>query len=126
MSEPHLVFVVDDDEDIREGLMDFLGENGYESVGAADGREALDLLGAGSQRPCVIILDLMMPVMDGRAFREELLRRPDLSAIPVLVISACKDGGDATKDIDATMYLPKPLDLNALLDAVSVHCPLLA
>jgi len=119
---PHQIFVVDDDEDIREGLMDFLEDNGYEPVGAADGREALRLLGTAAQRPCVIILDLMMPVMDGRSFREAQLRDPALSDIPVIVISAYKDGEDTARQINATTYLPKPLDLDALLGLVKTHC----
>jgi CheY-like chemotaxis protein len=119
---PHQIFVVDDDEDIREGLMDFLEDHGYDPVGAADGREALQLLGTSGSRPCIIILDLMMPVMDGRSFREAQLQDPNLSEIPVVVISAYKDGDDTARQINALTYLPKPLDLNALLAVVKAHC----
>ena len=122
MNLPHQIFVVDDDEDIREGLMDFLEDHGYAPVGAADGREALQLLGTAQQRPCVIILDLMMPVMDGQSFREAQLKDPALSDIPVIVISAYKDGEDTARQIHATTYLPKPLDLDALLGIVQSHC----
>ena len=122
MTTPRQIFVVDDDEDIREGLMDFLQDHGYEPVGAADGRQALDLLGSSASPPCVIILDLMMPVMDGRSFREAMLRDPALSGIPVVVISAYNDGADTAKQIDALTYLPKPLDLDALLKVVHSQC----
>jgi CheY-like chemotaxis protein len=122
VSPPRRIFVVDDDEDIREGLMDFLEDNGYEPVGAADGREALQLLGTAEPPPCVIILDLMMPVMDGQSFREAQLQDPALSHIPVIVISAYKDGEEAARQIHATTYLPKPLDLDALLGIVKAHC----
>ena len=122
MNPLHQIFVVDDDEDIREGLMDFLEDHGYEPIGAADGKEALQLLGAAAQPPCVIILDLMMPVMDGRSFREAQLQDPQLSGIPVIVISAYKDGEDTARQISVADYLPKPLDLNALLEVVQSHC----
>jgi CheY-like chemotaxis protein len=122
MMASHQIFVVDDDEDIREGLMDFLEDHGYQPIGAADGRQALDLLGASPERPCIIILDLMMPVMDGRSFREAMLQDPELSAIPVVVISAYNDGADTAKQIRALTYLPKPLDLDALLAIVHSQC----
>ncbi len=69
---------------IRESIVEFLDDNGYEAVGASDGREALQKLGASSDAPpCLILLDLMMPVMDGRTFRERQLQLPELAAIPV-------------------------------------------
>jgi CheY-like chemotaxis protein len=122
VTAPRQIFVVDDDDDIRESLMDFLQDQGYAPIGAADGKEALDLLGASAEPPCVIILDLMMPVMDGRSFREAMLRDPALSGIPVVVISAYNDGADTAKQINALTYLPKPLDLDALLEIVHSQC----
>src|SRR5881392_3915466 len=91
MEEAGPVLVVEDDEDIRDSLVEFLGDEGYEARGAGNGREALSLLAAIAPPPCLIILDLMMPVMDGRTFREEQLRRPDVADIPVIVISAYRD-----------------------------------
>lgn len=117
----HRVLVVDDDEDIRESLIDFLGDHGYEAVGAVDGRDALTKLGAAPQ-PCVIILDLMMPIMDGKAFREEQLRTPALSQIPVIVISAHRRGDKAVQGLDVIDHLPKPLDLQVLLDTLQARC----
>jgi CheY-like chemotaxis protein len=118
----HQVLVVEDDEEIRESLLDFLEEHGYQAVGAVHGRDALDKLGGPDLRPCLIVLDLMMPVMDGGTFRNEQLRDPKLSGIPVVVISAYKDV-DARAEGLGTVHLKKPLDLRELLKTVQEHCP---
>ena len=117
----HRVLVVEDDPTIREVLVEVLGEHGYSAVGASNGREALDTLAASSDRPCVILLDLMMPVMDGRSFREQQLQSPDLSDIPVIVISAHLDH-TATNDLNAAAYLRKPVKLAEVLRSVRTYC----
>jgi DNA-binding response OmpR family regulator len=123
MMRSHPILVVEDDEDIRESLMDFLQEHGYEAIGAIHGQEALDKLGEPSQRPCVIILDIMMPVMDGLAFREAQLRNPLLSTIPVIVISAYHDVEETARTLKADTHMAKPLNLRSLLAAVQGYCP---
>ena len=117
----HRVLVVEDDPTIREVLVEVLGEHGYSAVGASNGREALDTLAASSDRPCVILLDLMMPVMDGPSFREQQLQSPDLSDIPVIVISAHLDH-TATNDLNAAAYLRKPVKLAEVLRSVRTYC----
>ena len=117
----HRVLVVEDDPTIREVLVEVLGEHGYDAVGASNGREALDTLAASSDRPCVILLDLMMPVMDGRSFREQQLQSPDLSGIPVIVISAHLDHTVAN-DLNAAAYLRKPVKLAEVLRSVRTYC----
>lgn len=117
----HRVLVIEDDPTIREVLVEVLGEHGYEAMGASNGREALDALASTSDRPCVILLDLMMPVMDGRSFREEQLQCPDLSDIPVIVISAHLDHAAAT-DLNAAAYLRKPVRLADVLRSVKNYC----
>jgi CheY-like chemotaxis protein len=117
----HRVLVVEDDPTIREVLVEVLGEHGYDAIGACNGREALDALAASSDRPCVILLDLMMPVMDGRSFREQQLRIPDLSDIPVIVISAHLDHTVAS-DLHAAAYLRKPVKLAEVLRSVRTYC----
>jgi len=121
--QTHQVLIVDDDEDIRESLVDFLEDHGYEAVGAVHGRDALDKLLSHALEPCVIILDLMMPVMDGKEFREEQLGDPGISNIPVVVISAYKDVAENAKSLNVTSHLAKPLDLSTLLLAVQKYCP---
>ena len=93
------MLVVDDDDDIRESLMDFLEEHGFEPLGARDGLDAFDKLGTADPQPCLIILDLMMPKMDGRTFRHKQLERASLAEIPVVVISAYRDVEQNARDL---------------------------
>jgi CheY-like chemotaxis protein len=118
MSDP-MVMVVEDDLDTREMLCRFLELEGYRVVGASNGRQALDRLAGGTQA-CVIVLDLMMPVMDGWQFRREQIRDTQLSRIPVIVVSAA--GRDRVERIDANEVLSKPVDLDELLACVSQYC----
>jgi CheY-like chemotaxis protein len=121
-SGTHQVLVVEDDDDIRETLVEFLEDHGYGAVGAPHGLDALEKLTHAALRPCVIILDLMMPVMDGMAFREELLRIPELSGIPVVVVSAYRDVQERAATLCAQHHLRKPLDLQEFLKIVKEHC----
>ena len=123
MSHPHRhVMVVEDDETIRDSLIEYLADKGYQTKGAADGKQALDELAADPVAPCLIVLDLMMPVMDGWAFRAEQMRDPQLAQIPVVVISAVRDVAKQTKDLGLIGCLKKPIDLKQLLTIVSEHC----
>ena len=121
MIDRHRVLVIEDDPMIRDVLVEVLADHGYEAVGAANGREALDTLATSDDRPCVILLDLMMPVMDGHSFRQEQLQSPELSDIPVVVISAFVDQ-TATDELHADDYLKKPVRLHEVLGAVRRHC----
>src|SRR5438045_706727 len=77
-SEPHRVLIIDDDFGIRESLAELLAEEGYLPAAAANGRDALAKLDEDGPWPCLIVLDLMMPVMNGESFRELQLRIPAL------------------------------------------------
>lgn len=109
--EGHLVLAVDDDESVRLTLCEFLGDEGYAPLAAADGFQALDLLtGTDSPQPSLIILDLGMPNMDGWQFRQALQRHPELGRIPIIVVT-----GDRRTNFDgAAAVLQKPLDLDLL------------
>jgi CheY-like chemotaxis protein len=126
MSITHRVLVVDDEEMIRESLVEILADSGYEPVPAVDGRDALAKLKAGDPRPCVILLDLMMPGMDGWSFREQQREDPELAPIPVIVLSAHPDLAANARDLDVADYLAKPLRVATLLERVRHHCPLAA
>ncbi len=114
------ILVVDDDADIRDLLAQLLSDEGYEVITAADGREALARL-RQLPRPCVILLDLMMPVMNGPQFYAEQQRDPTLATIPVVVISA--DGNVQAKAASfGGQYLCKPVRLEQVLDTVARNC----
>lgn len=116
------VMVVDDDEDLRETLTEVLHDNAYQVVGAANGKEALDFLQGTARRPCVILLDLMMPIMDGKTFRVELMKEPRLSDIPVVVLSAHANLDEVLADIEVQAKLRKPVEIEPLLALVDRHC----
>jgi CheY-like chemotaxis protein len=106
------VLVVDDDEDIRESLADALRECGYEVAVAINGRDALGKLRDGI-RPAIILLDLMMPVMDGWQFRAEQAEDATLADIPVIIISAA--GANPGVPEGTCAYLRKPFNLKDLV-----------
>jgi CheY-like chemotaxis protein len=118
----HRVLVVDDDADIRETVIEVLEEHGHAAIGAANGNEALAHLRANADQPCLILLDLMMPVMDGRTFREEQLKDPALSPIPVVVISAFRDVVDTASQMNVAGHVKKPISLDDLVSLVDRYC----
>jgi CheY-like chemotaxis protein len=108
------VLVVDDDASIRELLSTALEEDGYEVVPAVNGQDALAV--CERWRPDVIILDLMMPVMDGWTFAKRLRERDE---IPIVVLSAATDLARHAKTIGAAAVVGKPFDLDQLLPKVA-------
>jgi DNA-binding response OmpR family regulator len=109
------VLVVEDERDIREAVEAVLVDEGYEVVGACDGADALQKLHAC--HPGLVLLDLMMPRMDGWQFRAAQQRDPEVSGIPVVVLSAL----GYVPELDAADYLPKPFDLERLVTCVRRH-----
>ena len=116
------ILVVEDDELIRESLVEVLGDSGYEAIGAADGREALECLAKLPEPPCLIVLDLMMPVMDGREFRRIQREDPRHKDVPVVVISAFRDLDEIAKELAPIGHFKKPIKLRDLLHIVQIHC----
>jgi two-component system response regulator MprA len=114
------VLVVEDDRDSRELLGEVLALSGYRPLLAADGLEALRVL--ARERPCVILLDLMMPRMDGCAFREAQLAIDALRTIPVVVVSADPNAERKARDIEAAACLGKPVDPDDVLALVQQYC----
>ena len=113
------VLVVDDDADVREMLELFLTHSGFEIRSAANGAQALERM--REKRPCVVLLDLMMPVMTGWQFRERQLEDPALASVPVVVITAAYDH----KSVGRQLGLPclsKPVDLEELVTIVHQAC----
>ena len=113
------VLIVEDDADAREILQVMLELNGMKVSAAGTAREGIAL--ARQSKPCVILLDLMLPDVDGETFRRQQLRDPQVSDIPVIVVSAHPDARAIAKDMDADC-VRKPVDFKVLLSRVEIAC----
>lgn len=118
-SRSKTVLIVEDDPDIREVLEEMIDAGGHAVVTATNGAEGLAAL-AQVDPPALVLLDLMMPVMDGWQFRQAQIRDAALADIPVIVVSAA--GRDRLEKIHADAYLSKPVDLDELLGCVTQFC----
>ena len=113
------VLIVEDDADLREMMAQLLSLEGFHAATVANGREALDYLHNG-ETPDLILLDLMMPVMDGWEFRRHQQADPTLAGVPVIVLSALDQS--RTAEVSAQAFLKKPLDFDRLLELVRSYC----
>ena len=116
------VLLVDDDFGIVEAIRDLLQDEGYEVSVAMNGREALDEIRL-EKPPCVILLDLMMPVMNGWEFREEQLRDRRLARIPTLIVTADRTAQARSEELRPAELLSKPVKPERLLELIEKHCP---
>jgi two-component system chemotaxis response regulator CheY len=114
------ILVADDDVDIRDATRLVLEHNGYLVVAASNGEEALRLLQDGPVD--LILLDMMMPVMDGWGFRNSQPEGPAFVNIPVVVLTGDGRASAKAEAIGAAGYLRKPVDLDVLLTVVARHC----
>jgi CheY-like chemotaxis protein len=113
MTSSGKVMIVDDDPDIREGIAEALAHFGYRVITAESGRIALDLLASGAP-PAVVLLDLMMPDMDGWEVLRRIEQNPSLANMPVVILSAM----DRSRVPPSAVHLRKPFDLEQLLAVV--------
>jgi CheY-like chemotaxis protein len=111
---------VDDHDDVRDGLAFLVRTEGYAVETARDGRDALQKM--RDAKPCLILLDLMMPDMSGEEFRGEQLADEELRDIPVVVISAAEDVRKVSERIGAVAWAAKPVDMRTLAALVSKYC----
>jgi CheY-like chemotaxis protein len=111
-----LVLVVDDDRSVRESLSKLLDAAGYSVLEVENGQKALEVLEKAAHFPCLILLDLAMPVMDGRGFLKLRAKDPMLRQIPVVVVSGNPPSGEPLNGIDA--YLQKPVRFDRLIAIV--------
>lgn len=116
------ILIIDDDPAIREMLMDTLDDEGFVTAVAGDGDEALAYLKQNAERPCLILLDLMMPRMDGWQFLQERKAFPELATIPVVILSARPDGAEQAHKLCVTGYIPKPIDHAQLVVSAQRYC----
>jgi len=116
------ILIVDDDAGIRQLLLLFLQHKGYTATTVANGREALDQLQPDQPLPLLILLDLMMPIMDGASFRQAQQADPRIAAIPVVVLSAAENIQAQAPLLTADAYVPKPIEFDNLLQLVEQYC----
>jgi CheY-like chemotaxis protein len=120
MQQPNnKILLIEDDVDIRQALAEVLEFEGYRVAQASHGLEALKLLRAdASDLPALILLDLMMPVMNGWEFRAEQLKDPQISDIPVIVLTAYPSDHRRGSSLDSVAALSKPIDTSLLLHTI--------
>ena len=119
MNSTKHILIIEDDKDILEVLKDLLESEGYQVSTAENGQEAMDLLEKIPSLPGLILVDLMMPIMDGFQFREKQKNHPRVKNIPVVVMSADGHIEQKRERIGVTVFLKKPLDLDFVLIAIS-------
>lgn len=112
------VFVVEDDPDIRESLVEVLRAGGYQTESAGTSREALSKMRTLDPKPCLILLDLRLPGEDGFQFRKAQVLEPRLADIPVLLLSADVHLREKRDLMGAVGHLKKPVDIDELLSSV--------
>ena len=117
----HRVLVIDDDRGLRDAIEVLLQLEGYGVATAGEGQQALDRLRDGLD-PCVILLDVMMPVKDGWQFRREQVQDPNLARIPVILCSGSEDTDEHARALGLTHRLRKPVGYEELLALVAHYC----
>jgi CheY-like chemotaxis protein len=108
---------VDDDAEIRQALAELLEDEEYKVLLASNGKEALELIGSGG-RPDVILLDVMMPVMDGWHFLSARLRHPELIEVPIIIISAGQEAEREARKVGVFEVARKPLHVDDLIQRI--------
>jgi CheY-like chemotaxis protein len=118
---PATVLLIDDNDDAREAVAFLIEKDGIRVVQARNGREALRQLDAGLS-PTLILLDLLMPQLDGWAFRGEQRKLPGAADIPLVIYSGSPTVADDATELGAAGWLQKPLDFDRLLELVRRLC----
>jgi CheY-like chemotaxis protein len=115
------ILVIDDDQDLREAITTALTDEGYQATAVGSAREALVRL-REDVAPSLILLDMMMPGMDGWQFRLELQREPATAKIPIVILSGHQNVRDAALALGAADYLRKPVRIESLLEVAGRYC----
>ena len=115
-----MILVVDDETAIAEVIGSVLEDEGYSVATATDGEEALEILRERASPPCLAILDLMMPGMNGWELRRAMLADPELSAVPVVILSAYTAGDMA--GLRSVAVVQKPFQLDQIVELAALHC----
>lgn len=115
-----VVLVVEDEDQARDFLTEILTFEGFKTLGFPNGAEALTYLETAATKPSVIVLDILMPVMNGRQLRAEMLKRKELAEIPVIIVTAL-DPSEA-RDLKPVRVIQKPINVDLLVKAVRAAC----
>lgn len=115
------IMIVEDDAGIRDALVDTLEDEGYRVTAAANGVDAFRHL-QHNPRPCLILLDLMMPVMTGWEFLARLRQQQDLASISIVILSAVAEFQRGRPSFTDLLMLPKPVSVDKLLAVVEQMC----
>jgi DNA-binding response OmpR family regulator len=118
LAYPKRILVVEDDQEMSETLCEALVDHGYEPIAAANGQEALEQLRGPDEPPSIILLDLAMPIVDGRAFRLAQLADVTICMIPVIVLTAQPDAAQVCAEMAVDTFLRKPVRLDPLLTLI--------
>lgn len=117
-----LIYIVEDDSDIRDAFLEILSDmHGYDVLVAENGRVGIDQLKTATILPNLILLDVLMPILDGFGFRKEQMDDPRLSSIPIVVLSASHKITDLAEKMQARAYLKKPINIEDLMDAIEQY-----
>jgi DNA-binding response OmpR family regulator len=114
---PHTVLVIEDEQDLREMIRDALEMSGYAVVTAEDGQDALDKI-SGIDNLCLVILDLLMPVMNGWDFFEKMRQRAEHASVPVVVHTSAP----SEAPVGVTRVIQKPMAFDRLVSVVREYC----
>ena len=117
----HNILVVEDDSTLRNAMGDLLGEEGISATRAENGQVGLDLLRAGA-RPCLVLLDLQMPIVDGFTFRRRQLEDPAIAGIPVVVMTGQPGKAQEAARLGVALTVSKPVPPSRVLGVVEQYC----
>lgn len=117
-----VILIAEDEPDVRDALAEALEDHDFIPLCAANGKEALAMARRLAHKPCLILLDITMPEMDGRQFRSAQKQDPDLRTVPVVVLTARTDSPEVVEQMEAAGWLQKPVQLEELLTAVRGLC----
>ena len=116
------ILIVEDDLDIRQSLADVLEDEGYPVLLAQNGEDGLKVLKEVSNQPGLVILDMMMPVMDGFGFRDAQIKDPAMADIPTAIFSADGKLPEKAMKTGIKEFIRKPFNLNQLFDLAEKYC----
>ncbi len=116
------ILIIEDNIEIRETLVDVLVDEGYKVMSAENGQAGLMTLMNAKELPCLVLLDLTMPIMDGFTFRQEQLKEPLWARIPTALLSADGKLEEKAREAQVLEYIKKPVDLDKLYSLAEKYC----